>query len=312
MGYQGLVVGERDVSAGVPFLTSTAAEVGLPLLSANLADASGKPLFKGHLAFKDGPLEICAVAVSPEGSYGAEVRRQDPVAAAKRELAALAPEHCQVKLLLAHLSRRDLELLLGAVPGFDVAAVAHDGWQSEPQPIAGIPVVSEGQRGRVVARLDLASATSDGPFVDLGAETRLENEGKRIDDQIKDLQGRLPGAPAALVQNDAIRLKALEKRRADLAKIHSSAKSHPRTLRLSFTTLDTAVKDDPTLLARVTAYQAKYPEPAPALPVAFHPASRPAGPPTTAPAGGDHALPFHASGEARPTSPAKSVAPQPR
>ena len=59
----GLVVGERDLSLGLPFLTAAAAEAKVPLLSANLRDANGKALFEGHAVVSAGGLKLCAVAI---------------------------------------------------------------------------------------------------------------------------------------------------------------------------------------------------------------------------------------------------------
>ena len=65
-----------------PFLTDAARQAGIPLLSANLVDASGKPLFTGHLVFQDGSMKVCAVALSPSGNYGTALVHQDPAPAA--------------------------------------------------------------------------------------------------------------------------------------------------------------------------------------------------------------------------------------
>lgn len=261
MKYDGMVVGERDLSLGLPFLLDAAKEAKVPLLSANLVDPGGKPLFTGHLAFQDGSLKVCVVALSPAGSYGATLTHQDPAQAAQRELQAVAGEGCAVKVLLANLPRSELEDTLKKVPGFDLVASAHDGWQAEPQLVSGVPTVYCGQRGRSVTRLDIVRNDGNGIFTDLGAIGRQLDEAKRIDKQIGDLQAQIAKAATPQLQtNFKTRLQAIEKRKEDIAKTVPVGGEPPRSFRSTFFTLDTSVADDPDLKKLADAYQAKYPD----------------------------------------------------
>ncbi|MHB1846157.1 MAG: hypothetical protein ACYCWW_15140 [Deltaproteobacteria bacterium] len=233
-------------------------------------DAAGKPLFTGHLAFSDGPLRLCAVALSPKGDYGPGVVREEPLPAAKRELSALAGEPCDAKLLLADLTSGDLEALLKENPGFDLVAQAHDGWQSDPQPIDGVPVVHVGQRGRVVERLELSVVRpGSGPFVDVGAKERLKAEIGQMDGQIQAVKKEIDRAAAAQVKPLRARLELIERRRSELSSQAEIRGTPSRTLRASYVTLDPKVADDPGLLKRVEAHLAKYPEPAAPMPARF-------------------------------------------
>ncbi len=261
MGYRGLVVGERDVAMGLPFLEQAAGEAHLPLLSANLEDARGKPLFQGHLAFDDGPLHLCAVFLSPAGDYGPDVHREDPIAAAKRELSAFATEPCDAHVLLANLPATEIEQILKENPGFEVVAQAHEGWQSDPQPVDGIPVVHAGQRGRVLEKLELSVVKpGSGPFVDVGAADRVKGEVTQLDGQIQAVKRQIDEAQAPLVKPMRARLELLERRRAELSAQAKTA-SHPsRTLRGSYVTLDPKVADDPAVAKLVSGYLAKYPD----------------------------------------------------
>jgi 2',3'-cyclic-nucleotide 2'-phosphodiesterase (5'-nucleotidase family) len=268
MKYTAMIVGDRDLSLGLPFLVDAAKESNLKLLSANLVDTAGKPLFDGHLVFKDGSLKICAVALSPDSSHGAAVARQDSAEAAKRELQAVAQEGCGVKLLLANLPRQELEDVLKKVPGFDLAASAHDGWQAEPQTVAGVPTIYCGQRGRTVTRVDIVRNEGGGAFTDLGAIGRDVEDLQHFDKQISDLQTQLgKAATPQLADNFKARLQTLEKIRADKAKTLSAIDGQPlRSFRAKYFTLDTSVADNPDLKKVADAYAAKYPDVAPAAP----------------------------------------------
>ncbi len=278
MKYDGMVIGERDLALGLPFLIEAAKQANVPLLSANLWDPSGKSLFPGHLVFQDGSLKICAVALSPSGNYGSALTRQDPAGAAQRELVAVAGEGCAVKLLLANLPRPELEDTLKKVPGFDLVASAHDGWQAEPQLVAGVPTVYCGQRGRSVTRLDIVRNEGNGPFVDLGGIGRNLEDLKRYDKQIGDLQTQIAKAKPELQANFKTRLQTLEKLKEEKAKTVSTTGEPSRSFRSKFFTLDTSVADDPDLKKLADAYAAKYPDavaaarpPPPRLPIGGKP-----------------------------------------
>ena len=134
--------------------------------------------------------------------------------AARQELQKLPASGCDMKMLLAHLVRTDLDRVLKEVPGFDIAAVAHEGWQGPPQSSSGIPVVYVGQRGRTLFRVDLESAGGSEPLVDLGAIERARQESESLDRRIEDtkkqnrerqgphrIQGD-PAGPRASAQGD--------------------------------------------------------------------------------------------------------------
>ena len=131
------------------------------------------------------------MAVSQPSGYPDGIHAEDPVPAARQELQQLPASGCDIKLLLAHLVRTDLDRVLKEVPGFDIAAVAHEGWQGPPQSSSGIPVVYVGQRGRTLFRLDLESAGGSEPLVDLGAIERARQEAESLDRRIEDTKKQI-------------------------------------------------------------------------------------------------------------------------
>ncbi len=296
MKYLGLVASDRDFADGLAFLESAARAAGVPLLSANLTDMSGKLLFQDRLVFQAGKEKVCAVPLSPAAGYGPGTQRLDAAAAAKRVLASLAGEGCQVKLLLANLARPDLETLLKAVPGFDLAFTAHDGWGGAPQIVNGVPVVYAGQRGRMLNRIDVLTDDGPGVFSDVGSLDRARGDLARIDVQIQEITKRMKTASGPAAANFQGQVAALTKRRAELAQEAAGTKAS-RTFRATSVLLDTSVADDPALEKQMDAYRAKWPDvperpfPVPAMPVAAArmtsagiPAVRPVPPPRPAPA----------------------------
>jgi len=265
-----LVVGERDLSLGLPFLTAAAAEAKVRLLSANLRDASGKAPFEGHVVVSAGGLKVCVVAISQPNGYPEGIHAEDPVEAARQELQKLPASGCDLKMLLAHLVRTDLDRVLKEAPGFDLAAVAHEGWQGPPQSSSGIPVVYVGQRGRTLFRLDLESAGGSEPLVDLGAIERARQESESLDRRIEDTKKQIASAkdPSAYKAT----LQALERRRKETGDARKKDTAyHPRVFHAEAVDLGTGVSDDPEVQKLVQAYLAKYPADA---------ADRPPPPPT--------------------------------
>ena len=157
------------------------------------------------------------------------------------------------------------------MPGFDLAASAHDGWQAEPQVVAGVATVSAGQKGRTLTRLDIVRNDGSGAFTDLGGIGRNVDEKKRLEKQIGDLQAQLASAKPELQANLKLRAQALQKRQEEVEKTLSAGPEPQRSFRSKFFTLDTGVADDPDLKKIADAFAAKYPDvTAPPRPMAPH------------------------------------------
>lgn len=137
MGYDGMVVGESDFGFGVDYIVSRTAELGLPVLAANLYDAkTGELLFSPswRLDFPDG-LKVGLIGVlgdrlelPPQVPEGA-LEVTDPVAAVEREVAAFE-DSVDVVVVLAHLPEIKARKLAERVPEVDLIVCGHDGRQT--------------------------------------------------------------------------------------------------------------------------------------------------------------------------------------
>jgi len=242
-------------------LQELAAASKVPLLSANLTDEGGKALFPGRVVVKAGKLVVCAVAVSKVAGVTGVVQT-DPTQAAQNELAGFGQTACDVKLLLAHLPMAELEPLLAAVPGFDLAVDAHQGYQMGAKVIGTTPVVFPGERGRQVLRLVLKSSGGLTPFADEGTVTRLRDEVAGLDKQIAEtLKRKAAATPDAAKAFDRT-LDTFQKRREDLQKQVAEQKRgpEPRVFQAELVNLGTDVADDPVTLAAVDRHLASFPE----------------------------------------------------
>ena len=265
MGYDGLVPGERDLAFGLDRLRKASKDLKLPLLSANLVPVTGDNPFVGHVEVKAGELDICAVGVNGVGDYGPEVTRTDPSAAALRELATFTRSPCDLRIVLAHMDRAELDKLLKEAPGFDAAIVGHQGQQFQPQRSGEITIFGDGAKGRAVGEIHLgiADGSTSGPLYDRGEADRLHDSEKQLQKQIDDLKKRIDTTPEAARANSQRSLEMLQSRLKDTRSKLPEAehKRDPRVYSFEWVNLGTDVADVPALKAEVDAFDKDHPEP---------------------------------------------------
>jgi 2',3'-cyclic-nucleotide 2'-phosphodiesterase (5'-nucleotidase family) len=268
LGYAGYVVGERDLVLGRDRLKELSSATGVPLLSANLVDEGGKPLFSGHVVVHSGNLTVCAVAVTGKLDGIEGVTQTDAGQAALKELADLQSSRCDVKLLLAHMPLAEVEEVLKAAPGFDLAVEAHQGFQMDAKRIGDTSVLFAGERGRQVLRLRLESSGAKTPFVDEGAVDRLHEDLASLDKTLEDLKKRKKAASADQAKGFDKTIDTFQTRRAELQqRIASQKNPHAaRVFKAELVNLGTDVSDEAETLAAVNAYLAVYPDVHPAPP----------------------------------------------
>jgi 2',3'-cyclic-nucleotide 2'-phosphodiesterase (5'-nucleotidase family) len=136
MGFDGLVVGEKDFGFGVDYIVSRTAEMDLPVLAANLYRAeTGELLFSPSrtVEFSDG-LRVGLIGVvgdkmklPPQVPEGA-LNITDPAEAIQREAAAFGAG-VDVIIVLAHLPEMKVRKLAENVPEIDLIVYGHEGRQ---------------------------------------------------------------------------------------------------------------------------------------------------------------------------------------
>jgi cytochrome c554/c'-like protein len=158
-------------------------------------------------------------AVAPLG-----VAAGDPEAAAKSAIAKLRGDGAQLVVALAGLARADARRLARAAPGIDLLLVARDVPEfglPAPEAVGSTFLVAPGNRGQVLARVDLHVA--GGPLVDAVGPDRAAAESQKLGERIakleKDLAGweKDPNAEAAFVARNREDLAKLKAERDELA-----------------------------------------------------------------------------------------------
>jgi 5-methylcytosine-specific restriction endonuclease McrA len=166
-GYDAIGLGDQEFALGLDRLKELQRDYKLPLVCANVRDASGVPVVPPHVIREVGrtPLRgrIGIFAVVADRAYGwppVEWRKglavEPPAEAARREVRDLAG--CDLIVALAHQPLAESRELAAAVPGIDVIVCGHE---EEALPrgerIGATLLVSTGEAGRILGALSLGA-----------------------------------------------------------------------------------------------------------------------------------------------------------
>lgn len=155
-----------------------------------------------------------AASDAPEGG--------DPVAAARREVAAVRARGAQVVVVLASVPRRQARALAGAIPGVDFVIAARNDAPTAPAPerLGRAHLLTAASQGRGLGVIDLYLRGA-GDFVDASESTRRADRA-RLDARISELDARIAAwtrdpstEPAALAAQRG-RLDEMRRQRAGL------------------------------------------------------------------------------------------------
>jgi 2',3'-cyclic-nucleotide 2'-phosphodiesterase (5'-nucleotidase family) len=247
-----MAVGARDLTLGADFLSRTVKGKKLKLLSANLVDAEGKPLFAASTVVTVGGVKFGVVGVSPPGpvSTAKGIKGLPPAKAALSEARRLREkEKVDVVVLLAALPQTEIDPLSVQVGNtVDFILQSHEGRAFLPQRNDFAMLLGAGDRGRQVARLEL-SVAGTGPFQDLSSAERAQQGVKLVEENL--LQARRSLAAA---KDETVRaswretIASLEKRVQQLSQeAKRVGKAGERTFRFSYLQLGSDVVDDPAV-----------------------------------------------------------------
>jgi 2',3'-cyclic-nucleotide 2'-phosphodiesterase (5'-nucleotidase family) len=194
-GIDAFTPGERDLALPLPALRAIAREAALPIVSANLTDTSGKPLFDPDRLISAAGVEVGLFGVTAPPSPADAIRWRaagiaatDPVDAARQAVRSLRARGAQVVIALVHVGTPDENRrLVAAVPGVDWAVLGHSGLNLEsPEPAGEARLIEAMAEGRNLGRLDLHVVDGRPRFADAAARADLE---ATIADHRRQLEG---------------------------------------------------------------------------------------------------------------------------
>jgi 5'-nucleotidase len=134
MGYNGVVVGEKDFGFGVDYIVNSTSDAGLPVLAANVYDAKTNELLFAPSSKVEYPsgLRVGIIGVLgdlmtlPRQVPAGAVKVTDPVEAVEREVSAFQGG-VDVVVVLAHLPLQKAKDLARRVRSIDVVVCGHEG-----------------------------------------------------------------------------------------------------------------------------------------------------------------------------------------
>ena len=264
LGTRAMAVGQRDLSAGLPFLESLAKSSKVKLLSANL-QRGGKRVFDAGLVIDAGGVKVGLIgltAVGPVAPGSPEVTAGPTLESARAALKALGPR--DVTIVLAATSYAD-GMQLSTELKNEVDFVIQSGEFRGTQPAQRMDATSallfaSAQKGQALARVQLVLGSAKGPFVDLTVADRDQQQVDFLASQMKTLEERLAAAKDKSGTGDLQRtLAEMKKRQKELA-VGLAKKSGPtaRTVKLEWVMLGQDVPDDPKLKAEVLKFEPTY------------------------------------------------------
>lgn len=241
MGVAAVNVGDLDLLLGVEFLQEKARE-GLPLISANLAEAStGKLFFSPNQirqagSFKIGFVGLTGPELGPQvkKAVGEKLLLLDPWEAARKQVQELGGKVDFVVILSDMGMARD-QRLAREIPGIHLILGGHDGrFLSSPPQENSVWIFQSYNKGMYLGRLTLKLEHPNKPLYDEGRASRLQQELARLEGRIK-AHERAQGEEGSRSPSVERSLKQLQEQKTKLEKeILETAKEGQKGNRFSW------------------------------------------------------------------------------
>jgi hypothetical protein len=171
MGYDALVIGDREVALGNEFVFTNLIKNGIPVVETNLK-YNGDRVGKRELIIERGGIKIGLLGVTinqlQAGQEGWDI--QDPFDAVEEVLPGLR-EKADIVVLLSHLGYRQSIALAEHFEGIDVVLIGHRGRRIRtPLMIGGSIMTQSGDKGQYLGRLDISYDKDQDKVVDFSGE----------------------------------------------------------------------------------------------------------------------------------------------
>lgn len=263
LGTKAMAVGQRDLSAGLPFLEGLAKSSKVKLLSANL-QRGGKRVFDAGVVIDAGGVKVGLVGLTAVGPVAPDkdVTAGPTLEAARAALKALGPR--DVTIVLAATSYAD-GMQLSTELKNEVDFVIQSGEFRGTQPAQRMDesaalLFASAQKGQALARVQLVLGGGKGHFTDLSVADRDQQQVDFLTSQVKTLEERLAAAKDKSATADLQRTLAdLKKRQKELvAGIARMAGPTAKTVKLEWVMLGQDVPDDPKIKAEVLKFEPTY------------------------------------------------------
>jgi len=183
--------GERELYFGAGSLARLVTLSGSKVVSANIANLKGKLLFPESTIQTVGSLKVGITGISkisfenepapPGGRYG-DFRFLDPATSLKRAVLSLQRK-ADLVVVLAHVTRKEADLLTAQIPGIDVIVVGHRPGFVAVEKSGSTMIVQPANDGKQVARAHF-TVDAGGTIVDYKGHEDTLKEDVPVDDQL--------------------------------------------------------------------------------------------------------------------------------
>lgn len=263
LGTKVMAVGQRDLSAGLPFLLELSKKSKIKLLSANL-QRSGKRVFDSGLVIDVGGVKVGIVGLTAVGPVAPDkdVLSQPTIESARAAIKELGPR--DLTIVLAATSYAD-GMQLSTELKNEVDFVIQSGEFRGVQPAQRLEdqsayLFASAQKGQALAKVEVNLGNGKGSFFDLGVNDRDREQLDFLNSQVKTIEERLAQAKDKSATGDLKKtLGELKKRQKELGEaVAKKAGPGARTMKLEWVLLDSKIADDPKLKAEVLKIDPSY------------------------------------------------------
>jgi len=157
MGYDAFTPGNRDLAPAraEEVLAELAPRLPFPIVAANVVNRATGQLWPGMRPYVTKELDGIRVGILGLVAAGGHPGASDPLVAAQRYAPVLRPQ-CDLLLLLAHLSSKQVLPVVSQVPGIDLVLGGHSHEICrQPLSLAGVPYFQAGNFGKLITRIVL-------------------------------------------------------------------------------------------------------------------------------------------------------------
>jgi hypothetical protein len=181
MGVAAHNLGKAEVAMGAAYLRDVAARMGVPFVSENARDPTGKRVIESRRIVEAGGKRIGIIGVVAPQYAGAGISVDDPRQAALEAITALKGQ-CDSLVVLAYLPEEELQQLASALPEVDAVIGGPTGQAIAPRAAGATMLAAATNKGKFLVEMKSAAGAAKG-----GWEGRIVEMGPKLADHPQQL-----------------------------------------------------------------------------------------------------------------------------
>ena len=252
--YDALNVGINDLALGGRFLQQFQSMAQFPLISANITDEQGNPVFKPYILVKRNKVTVAIVGVTSGNTLADTLHFADVVQTARAVRKQIGPK-ADYTVLLASVYNPDADRLKQADLSYDLIVRSHS-----PRSSLMLDKSSDGyylqtgKEGRNVQLVQIQQTNRQQPLVDLS----MEKQRLRFIESRLDTFDKLAGNQSVEQKYDKGTITFVHSLRKQKEELEQTIDKQLNYIALDAITLGSTVPDNPEWLDRVEEFQAYY------------------------------------------------------